>query len=255
MRAHILPILAAALLAAACSVSRTTEKADAPLIGITPSYSDMKSTVGFSYINAVRKAGGIPIILPGVRTKDEADALIASIDGIIFSGGEDVDPIRYGEQIWNETVGINHPRDTSDFLMVQAARDRKIPIMGICRGSQLLNVALGGSLYQDIPSQIGTKHSKPYSPGKGIHAIGLEKGSRISELLAGADSVWVNTHHHQSVKQIAPGCRVTARAADGVVEAWEAPGIFSVQFHPEEMILGGEYKFLPIFTAFVEECL
>lgn len=254
MKVRLLAIISTVILAAACSSARHISRSDAPLIGITPSFSGKNSSVGQTYVNAVRKAGGVPVILPGVKTLAEADALAARIDGIIFSGGEDVDPARYGEEIWNETVGINHVRDTSDFLMVQAARGRDIPIMGICRGSQLLNVALGGSLYQDIPSQIGTKHSEPYSPGNGIHAIGLEKGSRISALLADADSVWVNTHHHQAVKEIAPGCKVTAKAADGVVEAWEGPGIFSVQFHPEEMIWWGDDSFMPLFNAFVEEC-
>lgn len=254
MKPHILSIIAIALLAAACVGGPSAEKSEAPLIGITPSFSGTSSSVGQTYVNAVRRAGGVPVILPGVKTKQEADALIARLDGIIFSGGEDVDPARYGEEIWNETVGINHVRDTSDFIMVQAARDCGIPIMGICRGSQLLNVALGGTLYQDIPTQIGTRHTKPYSPGEGIHTIGLVKGSRISELLADADSVWINTHHHQAVKDIAPGCKITARAADGVVEAWEGQGIFSVQFHPEEMIWWGDDTFLPLFNAFVEEC-
>lgn len=254
MKSQLISILAIILMAAACAGGSRSGKSASPLIGITPSFSGKSSSVGQTYVNAVRKAGGIPVILPGVRTKEDADALIANIDGIIFSGGEDVDPARYGEEVWNETVGINHVRDTSDFLMVGAALDRGLPILGICRGSQLLNVALGGTLWQDIPSQIGGSHSKPYSPGEGIHAIGIEKDTRISELLANADSVRVNTHHHQAVKDIAPGARITARAADGVVEAWEAPGIFAVQFHPEEMIWWGDDTFLPVFNAFVEEC-
>lgn len=251
---RILTILAIAILAAACAGPKSAKAPGAPLIGITPSFSGTNSSVSQSYVNAVRKAGGVPVILPGVKTKDEADALMASIDGVIFSGGEDVDPARYGEEIWNESVGINFPRDTSDFLMAQAARDRAIPIMGICRGSQLLNVAYGGSLWQDIPSQLGPEHRASYKPGEGVHAIGLEKGSRIREILADADSVWVNTHHHQAVKDIAPGCKVTARSPEGIVEAWEGPGVFCVQFHPEEMIWWGDDTYMPLFEYFVGEC-
>lgn len=254
MKSPIILTICFLCLTASCSVSRQAKVSEAPVIGISAGFSGTGNSLGQTYVNAVRKAGGVPVILPGVKTKEDADALIASIDGIIFSGGEDVAPAYYGESILNESVGINAPRDTSDFLLVQAARDRQIPIMGICRGEQLLNVAFGGTLWQDLPAQKGVEHRQKQPSTVATHKVILEKGSRIRELLADADTISVNTHHHQAVKDIAPGCKVTAWSEDGIVEAWEGPGVFCVQFHPEGLIWGGDDSFLPLFRTLVEMC-
>ena len=225
----------------------------APLIGISSCTDGYNINIGGNYPTAVLKAGGVPVVLPLVKDAATARRLLESVDGLLMTGGEDIDPAYYGEEILNESVEINGPRDTSDLLLIEAARALKKPIMGICRGHQLVNVAFGGSLYQDIPTQIGTEHRQEV-PGVPTHNIGLAEGSRLRALLGDVDSVGVNTHHHQSVKAVAPGFVVSARAADGVVEGIEGPGVFCVQFHPEGLMAGGYNSFLPIFEAFVSDC-
>ena len=127
-----------------------------PVIGISSCWNGGRVSLDDAYPAAVQAAGGVPMILPPVHSAEEASEALAGVDALILSGGEDVAPARYGEAVLNPTVEVNAPRDTSDFLLAAEALQREMPILGICRGSQLLNVLLGGSLYQDLPSQIGS---------------------------------------------------------------------------------------------------
>lgn len=127
-----------------------------PVIGISSCWNGGRVSLDDAYPAAVRAAGGVPMILPPVHSAEEASEALAGVDALILSGGEDVAPARYGEAVLNPTVEVNAPRDTSDFLLAAEALQREMPILGICRGSQLLNVLLGGSLYQDLPSQVGS---------------------------------------------------------------------------------------------------
>ena len=204
-----------------------------PVIGISCSRSASgASTLSANYTDAVLRAGGVPFIFPTVADEAAAQALIAAVDGFILSGGEDVDPHYYGETVWNETVEVDTLRDASDMLLAKAALASGKPVMCICRGEQLMNVVLGGSLYQDLPTQ----HDTTVTHGGGTrHRIGVEKGSVLYKLF-GEDSLTVNSFHHQAVKQVAPGIRVTANAADGIVEAYEYGNqVIAFQFHPEGM--------------------
>ncbi len=232
-----------------------------PVVGISSSWDDARVvSLNDSYVAAVRAAGGVPVVLPPVRNAAEAAEALALADALILSGGEDVDPARYGEAVLDSTVEVNAPRDTSDFLLAAEAMRRGIPILGICRGSQLLNVFFGGSLYQDLPGQIGSlpesdggdslseptrggstrggsggsadaacqghaaiRHRQKESGSVGTHWIYIDADSRLHYLL-GLDSVMVNSFHHQAVKEPGTGVRVVARSADGVVEAWEWNG-------------------------------
>ena len=216
----------AALAIAACS-PRTV------LIGISSGRSAAGTvTLSKNYTEAVVRAGGAAVVLPTVRTREEADAVVKRMDGIIFSGGEDINPAWYGEDILNGTVEVNSARDRSDSLLARAALESGKRILGICRGEQLMNVVLGGSLYQDIPTQVDTlvKHG-----GGAWHRIGVEKGSVLYDLF-GQDSLTVNSFHHQAVKKAAPGIRVTAYADNGIVEAYEyGDRLIAFQFHPEGM--------------------
>ena len=233
------------VLTAACSSPKT------PLIGITCARSGSGSTLlATSYTEAITKADGIPVVLPTISSEAEAEALLAVLDGIVFSGGEDIDPAWYGEDVLNETVRQDPVRDHSDSLLARAALASGKPILAICRGEQLINVVLGGSLYQDIPAQLpeAVAHG-----GGSVHRIGLEKESLLAELY-GPDSLEVNSYHHQCVKTPAPGIRITARSADGIVEAYETEQISAVQFHPEKMLQKGDSKWLSLFQAFVEKC-
>ena len=238
-------ILLACILAAACSQSK------APLIGITCSRSSSGATLlATTYTEAIIKGGGVPVVIPTLGTRDQAEAIVAKLDGIVFSGGEDVSPAWYGEDILNESVQVDAVRDLSDSLLARAALASGKPVMAICRGEHLLNVMLGGSLYQDIPTQI------PGTVGHGggaMHKIGLEEGSVLATLF-GPDSLEVNSYHHQAVKVAAPGVRITARSADEVVEAYEAPSVLAVQFHPEKMLQQGDEKWALLFAHFVGLC-
>lgn len=184
-----------------------------------------------TYRNALLKAGAEPIPL-----YYGSPVLAADIDGILFAGGEDVNPALYGEKP-DPTVAINGPRDDSEMAQAESALEQGIPILGICRGSQLLNVRLGGSLVQDIPSQV--PGALPHQAGN-LHQITLTPGTQLAETV-GLTTMRVNSYHHQSVKTLAKGLRLTAVSDDGIIEGWEAiPGgpihspVSGVQFHPEK---------------------
>lgn len=227
-------------------------RAGKPVIGVSPSYDGDKVSVNSSYLRAVERAGGIPLVLPIVRDETMADDVISKVDGLLLTGGEDVSPSRYGEEILNGTVSSNLPRDASDMLMLAAAGKRGLPVLGICRGEQITNVFYGGSLWQDLPSQVGeaVAHRQNEPADTGTHWVYIEKGSQLHSLL-GVDSIMVNTFHHQAVKRLADGFTVNARAADGVIEGYEGRGFICVQFHPEGFVSKGDDRFLPIFIEFV----
>jgi gamma-glutamyl-gamma-aminobutyrate hydrolase PuuD len=235
-------LLLLTLLALAASCHR------APLIGISCGRSDSgASTLNATYTEAVARAGGIPVIFPTVADSALAATLVRRVDGVIFSGGPDVDPSHYGESFWNETVEVDTLRDASDLLLARAALAARKPVMGICRGEQLLNVVLGGSLYQDIPTQVDTLVA--HSGAR--HRIGVEKGSVLYQLF-GQDSLTVNSFHHQAVKDVAPGIRVTAYAPNGIVEAYEyGDRLIAFQFHPEALARSDDAWLAP-FRYFVK---
>ncbi|MBR6865049.1 MAG: gamma-glutamyl-gamma-aminobutyrate hydrolase family protein [Bacteroidales bacterium] len=222
----------------------------APLIGISCGRTSAgAASLSANYTEAVARAGGIPVIFPTVSDPALAAALLKQVDGVIFSGGPDLDPSYYGETVWNETVSVDTLRDASDLMLMRAALDSGKPILAICRGEQLMNVVLGGSLYQDIPTQVDTvvKHG-----GGAWHQIGVEKGSVLYDLF-GQDSITVNSSHHQAVKEVAPGVRVTAHSADGIVEAYEYGNqVIAFQFHPEGMARTDDTWLAP-FKLFVKK--
>lgn len=239
--AFLLVLLA---LSAAGACSRKAEKA--PLVGITCSRtSGGTDQLSSHYTQAVSRAGGVPVIIPTVSTVEEAREVLSRVQGVIFSGGADLDPAWFGEEIWNETVEIDPVRDRSDSLLAQEAIRQGMPVLGICRGEQLLNVILGGSLYQDIPTQVENAHTH-----RGVyHMIGVEEGSFLADIF-GTDSLRVNSRHHQAVKGLAPGLSVAAYSDDGLVEAYENGQVWAVQFHPESLVKEDD-KWLPLFEAFL----
>lgn len=219
-------------------------------------FSDGKVSVKQNYCSAVLAAGGTPMVLPLVRSAEEAENLLSSLNCLIMSGGEDINPSYYGENVRNETVKINSVRDTSDFLLLAAAEKLKLPILGICRGEQIVNVFYGGSLVQDIQSQIesGIRHRQEEPATVPTHKVALIEGTLLHSLL-GTDSICVNSFHHQAVCRLAPRFRIAAQSADGVIEAFESkdPGrlILCVQFHPEAFVAAGDAVFIPLFRHFI----
>lgn len=210
------------------------------------------------YKQAVLHVGG------DVRVVDATTGVEGALDGaagLLLTGGDDVEPSQYGEAAHASTMAAEPGRDEFELALVQAARERQLPIFAICRGVQVLNVACGGTLVQDIPSYVtgGVKHSltvPPNTPYTLAHEVWIEKESLLSRLLGEritGDSCDVNSRHHQSVKSVAPGFRVSATAPDGVIEAIEdpvSPFCIGVQWHPENFWRTGEFR--PLFEAFIE---
>ena len=215
-------------------------QANKPVIGITTGFSNSTYTLRYTYIESVKQAGGIPFILPFIDNAQDAKDFVARIDALIVSGGADVDPFEYGEEPERALGSVDPDRDRAELLFIEAAKNAGKPILGICRGHQIVNVAFGGTLIQDIGSGVrgSIKHGQS-QPGKfPSHSISIEKDSHLYSLLK-VDSTKVNSFHHQAVKDVAPGFRVVARAKDGVVEAIEGFPTYDVngvQWHPEYFV-------------------
>jgi putative glutamine amidotransferase len=208
------------------------------------------------YLEAVKRTGGEPLELD--MSRDDAKDVVHRAEGLLLTGGGDVNPALYGETP-HETFQPSEPgRDEYEIALVRAAMDAQIPIFAICRGMQLLNVALGGTLVQDIPSMVNgaATHSVPEPRFAIAHEVWVAKGSRLATLMAEkleGEICQVNSRHHQAVKQVAPGWDISGTAPDGVIEAMEQAGdVFrlAVQWHPENFWRTGEFR--PLFEAFVD---
>ena len=231
-----------------------------PIIGISGTHATGGATqVNSTYIQSVLRAGGVPVILPINDNPEVLKKMVASIDALIMTGGEDIDPLKYyNEEAIPAQGEINPERDAFDIALIKLAIERGIPLLGICRGHQLINVACGGTLYQDLPSQLKStnllKHRQQAPSWYGTHQVKLESNSVLAKIL-GTTTVVTNSFHHQAVKDVAPNFVVTGRTSDGVVEAMEMksnPRVYSVQWHPEGPTSHGLDDFFPIFTYLIE---
>lgn len=201
------------------------------------------------YLESVRRAGGEPV---EVVVGGEAPAqILARVDGLMLTGGGDVDPKLYGEARHDTFQPAETGRDEFEISLARTAVNQGIPLLAICRGMQVLNVAMGGTLYQDIPSQItgALQHSVPQPRAGSAHEVWVSKDSMLATLLKDhmedGETCHVNSRHHQSVKDVASGFEVTATSPDGVIEAMERPGApycIAVQWHPENFWRTGEFR-------------
>ena len=230
----------------------------APVIGLTGNFQDGNCMLAEGYYQSILKAGGTPFIIPCYDNTDALINTLEKLDGILLTGGADINPLFFGEEPVKELHGINPRRDRQELLLTRLAADRQIPILGICRGIQTMNAAFGGPLYQDIHSQMeGTriKHSQELDRSYASHTVTIEKDTLLHNLFK-ADTIAVNSFHHQAVKETAPGFRVCARATDGVIEAMESTeykSMLGVQWHPECFILKGDECMMPIFHWLIQE--
>lgn len=220
--------------------------------GMFPGYK--RAYVNDDYVQAVIKAGGIPFIIPFSEDKLVVEMSAQHIDGLILSGGHDVSPLNYNEEPDGKLGEVFPERDEFDFQLLAAAKKREIPVFGVCRGFQIINVAHGGTLYQDLScrEEKCIKHSQGHSPSLGTHSVKIEEDSRLASIL-GID-LRINSFHHQIIKEVAPSFKAVAHAADGVVEAIESNDgepIFGTQWHPE-MMAGTNSSMLDLFKYFIE---
>ncbi len=214
------------------------------------------TSIGQVYASAIEKAGGMAIIIPFTEDHSILAALTDRVQGLLFPGGKDLDPSFYKDTPVPELGETDPELDRFQMALLDLAIRKKKPVLGICRGIQLVNVALGGSLFQDIPTRFTDstlKHMQDTISFDTDHAVNIEPGSRLHNLFG--PHIQINSRHHQSVKEPGHGLRITARAPDGVVEALEHTTlpIDLVQWHPE-LMLHKDNAMLPLFTSFVEKC-
>lgn len=228
-----------------------------PIIGITGNYDAGKCTLLEGYYRSVLEAGGTPLVIPAFDDTDALISLLSRVDAIILSGGGDINPLYLDEEPLRELSSVNPARDAQELLLVRLAANRQIPILGICRGIQVMTAALGGKLYQDIykETQATLKHSQETERHVATHSVRVASASLLSKLF-GRTNLHVNSFHHQAIKEPAPGFAVTALSPDGLIEAIESTehkSMIGVQWHPECMILGGDRSMMPLFEWLVGE--
>lgn len=239
-----------------------------PLIGITPAYSydEEKIYINDGYMEAVNRAGGLAILLPLTDDEDMMLEFVKRCDGFLLSGGPDIDAKYYNENNMSINGKISPLRDVMEIYIVKKAFETRKPIFGICRGIQILNVAMGGTLYQDINTQLKEqpilKHSQDAPKWYPFHEIYIKKDSIVQEAFK-TNIARVNSFHHQAVKDVAPGFEITSKAPDGVIESIEyggqyvdeyndKPFMIGVQWHPEIM-WKKDMVYLKIFEYFISE--
>ncbi|GAB6158463.1 gamma-glutamyl-gamma-aminobutyrate hydrolase family protein [Desulfotomaculum varum] len=229
-----------------------------PVIGITSSYDRESGRTYLSryYVEAVQAAGGVPMVLPCILAEDQAEEILAAVNGLLLSGGVDVDPLLFGEQPHPLMGDICPARDRFELALTRLALARDLPVLAICRGIQLLNVAAGGTLWQDVSLAVQQplKHDQQAPRWYGTHTIQIQAGSRLAA--AWGHSAVVNSFHHQAVNRVAEGFQVTARSADGIVEGLESNRhtyVVGVQCHPECMYQ--DTRILALFESFVQAAM
>lgn len=231
-----------------------------PLVAVTATTQvigdALRVRVNAAYTRSIRAAGLLPVVLPVLDARD-AEAALEGVAGLVLTGGEDVNPARYGASPHPTLGGTHEGRDTFETALVEAARARALPTLAICRGIQILNVSLGGTLVQDIPSEWKDPiaHDGEWPRTARVHEVDVTRGSRLARAI-GTERPVVNSMHHQAVGAVAPSLATVARAADGIVEGVEWPTdewwMVGVQWHPEELIDSPEPWDRALLSAFAE---
>lgn len=234
-----------------------------PVIGITASHDTEhdKLFINSVYLRAIRNAGGIPMIFPMEVTEDDLRDLVTLTDGVLFTGGDDIHPFLYGEETDAKCGNVSQPRDSMEMALVPLVMEFGKPIFGICRGIQILNTAMGGTLHQDIPSQFKSElsiaHRQPFAYKVPSHTVDITPGTLLSRILGEEHaSIAVNSMHHQAIKDVAPGLEVCGYAPDKMIEAVYAPDypfLLGVQWHPEHLTTS-QPDAAKLFAAFVDAC-
>ena len=233
----------------------------APIVALTSTTKDigglMRVRLNEAYVDAVRAAGCTPLVLPPLPPED-LRPVVEAVRGIVFTGGEDVDPSEYGAPMGQHTHPPHAQRDKCEIELLRLARARRTPTLAICRGIQVVNVALGGTLIQDIATECGTsiEHDRSEQRDQRVHDVTIDRDSKLADAV-GSTRISVNSSHHQSIREVAKGLRVTARAPDGVIEAAEWEGdewwMLAVQWHPEELTGDAQPWDRGVFRSFARQ--
>lgn len=238
-------------------VSKENKEKEPVRIGISWEKEYEEGKLPENYMVSVKKAGGVPVLLPQIKTEQEALEALKTVDAVILTGGEDITPSYYNEKPHPKAYDPAAERDLSDSLLLKAAIKEDYPVLGTCRGMQLLNVILGGTLYQDLPSEYISDlvHRDPNGKVYVFHDCKIiDKNSKLYNMIQ-MEEFTVNSWHHQSVERLGKGLKVTALASDGMIEGVELEGatfVVGTQFHPEQHVFTNDDKFLPIFKTLVE---
>jgi microsomal dipeptidase-like Zn-dependent dipeptidase/gamma-glutamyl-gamma-aminobutyrate hydrolase PuuD len=238
-----------------CDINLRTPRL--PMIGLSVTRTEGGAALSAYYTHAVIKAGGVPVLIPVTTDVTVLRQITAHLDGLIITGGKDVNPLWYKEDPLRQLEEIDPLRDEYELKLIKLATDRNIPLLGICRGEQLINVAFGGTLYQDLPSQWTgkslVKHVQKMPDEYASHVVSVVADSQLGAII-GTGKQGVNTFHHQAVKDVAPGFRAVAYSTDSVIEAieaWPNRPVLGVQWHPEALVSGGDTTMLKLFTFLV----
>jgi putative glutamine amidotransferase len=220
-----------------------------PLVGITTSITidqtPERAYVNSAYLHAVQQAGGVPVLLPPQLSKSSLERLVRGLDAVLLTGGGDMDPACFGEAPHPALYDVAPARDALEISVTHMALEKRTPLLAICRGIQVLNVALGGTLHQDVGTDPGTEiqHSQKEARDQTTHKVTVTPGSRLAKIL-GADDVEVNSFHHQVIKALGRGLTAVAWAPDQLIEGVEladdSPFVLGVQWHPEHLVGGSE---------------
>lgn len=228
-----------------------------PIIGLIANIEkDLRVNMHGAYGLSIEKSGGLPLVLPYIESEEIIDAFVDSCDGFLFTGGADIEPEYYGEEK-KDTCGETEPsRDKLEFAVLKKVLEKNKPILGICRGLQLINVAMGGTLYQDIPTERRSdiRHVQTEDKYAPSHPILVERDTPLSHLV-GKGIMTGNSFHHQAIKTLASGLKVMAKSHDGMIEGVYAPHkkyLYAYQWHPERLYSFDDNKIL--FDDFINTC-
>ncbi|GHT72616.1 hypothetical protein AGMMS50262_01850 [Bacteroidia bacterium] len=228
------------------------------LIGLSVNHIEGKSCISNAYVNAVIRAGGVPVLIPLTNDEQVLEVVLSQIDGLILSGGGDIDASFFNEENHLSVTSCDKQRDFYDIYLAKRAVKKQLPVLGICRGHQVLNVVFDGSLIQDIPSQVpnsAIKHNQEEAREIGTHSVVIQSYSSLYQLFK-KETISVNSFHHQAVKTIASGFEAVAYSEDGIIEAIESTegqSVLGVQWHPENLTEVEKDTMLPLFKHVVSE--
>lgn len=228
-----------------------------PIIGISVNYKEQTSRIADAYVQAVHLAGGVPLLIPVLDDKETLEEAMRQVDGLLLSGGADIDPSYFNEKPIPELGDVDPKRDFYDYALIDFASRHQLPILGICRGVQVLNVYFGGTLYQDIYAQNSAKllnHDQPEARHIETHTVTVKANSKLSQIV-GCEQLGTNTFHHQAIKDVAPNFNSVATTSDGICEAIESTHypIIGIQWHPENLAVTNKKAHVALFKWLVNE--